>query len=1112
MLVAPTVQNEGVIDVEDGHLVLAAGQSVTISSLNYDNIEFEVQAPDNKVVNIGDMLSDGGSIGVFAGSIHNSGTISANAITVNDAGEIVLVAQGDNVQQHGTVTATSETGQGGHIEILGERVGLFGETTVDASGASSGGEVLVGGDYQGGNADVKNATQTVVGADAQISADAASSGDGGKVIVWADENTRYHGTISATGGKQQGNGGRVEVSGKTGLEFDGAVDVSAVAGDDGSILLDPDNITIQLSPPPGANDGEVTDGVVNFTDGPGNITDGLGDFFISETALEGLLGSIELQALNNITINADVTLNLTNQTPGENFTLRAGGDIIARGSIITAGADVFFYAGDIGGTGSSTAAITINGMIDTNAGNLSLDTNASTGSLTITGGGNVNTLTIGSAGSLLLTGGTFTLASDSSLDGNLTINGSTSVFNAGGTLTIGGALNLNQGALTVSGDTTVTGLTSLSGGTIGGAGAFNANGGVNISGALALNTVLNTASSSTLSGAGAVSGTGAISNSGSFDIQNDGTLAVDVTNSGTLTKSAGTSTSITNLTNSGTIDIQSGILNATSTYTQTAGSTLLSGGGLTVTTLSLNGGVLAGSGTVSGDVANNGGTVQPGGSGKVGTLSITGGYVQNSGSIEIEVRGNGGVSDHLDVTGAVTLNGTMDIIKINAFSVGNGLTLTPLTYASASGAFSSINVPEGFSNRPSYDGNSLTVTLFDPTAAWDWDNGAGDGLWTTALNWSSNILPGTSDDATIGAGFSVTLNNVASVNSLTLDGSLTLAAGGSLTLGSSSTFSNTSVFTMSAGALVANGGFTSNGAYTQNGGTATFKGTSAFNTVSLGAGSAMTMNLNAATTMASLTTGTGSNTPVIQGSGNVNVTGASTLNNANFGSGGVINFNGGVNITGPVTVNRGTSLNGGTLSGAGAISGTGAVNNTGSFDIQNGGTLAINLTNSGTLTKSAGNSTSITNLTNSGTIDIQSGILNTTSTYTQTAGSTLLSGGGLTVTTLSLNGGVLGGSGTVTGNVINDAGSIRPGNTGSTGLLTINGAYTQNSGGSIEIEVQGNGGSTDYDRMAVTGAVNLNGTMDIIEINAFTVGNGFTLTPLTYASASGTFSSINVPD
>ena len=100
------------LTITETHLVLAAGRSVTLSSLNYDNIEFEVQAPANKVVNLGELLSDGGSIGVFAGSIENRGTVSANAIRVNDAGEIELVAQGDNVQQDGVVTATSKTGQG----------------------------------------------------------------------------------------------------------------------------------------------------------------------------------------------------------------------------------------------------------------------------------------------------------------------------------------------------------------------------------------------------------------------------------------------------------------------------------------------------------------------------------------------------------------------------------------------------------------------------------------------------------------------------------------------------------------------------------------------------------------------------------------------------------------------------------------------------------------------------------------------------------------------------------------------------------------------------------------------------------------------------------------
>ena len=38
-------------------------------------------------------------------------------------------------------------------------------------------------------------------------------GHGGKVIVWADDATRFAGTISARGGARGGDGGLVEVSG-----------------------------------------------------------------------------------------------------------------------------------------------------------------------------------------------------------------------------------------------------------------------------------------------------------------------------------------------------------------------------------------------------------------------------------------------------------------------------------------------------------------------------------------------------------------------------------------------------------------------------------------------------------------------------------------------------------------------------------------------------------------------------------------------------------------------------------------------------------------------------------------------------------------------------------
>ncbi len=82
----------------------------------------------------------------------------------------------------------------------------------------------------------------------QISADAASSGDGGKVIVWADEVTCYHGTHQCDGWRSGGNGGLVEVSGKQNLAFNGFSrcrphrSVMSAA-----ILLDPNNITIQIA-------------------------------------------------------------------------------------------------------------------------------------------------------------------------------------------------------------------------------------------------------------------------------------------------------------------------------------------------------------------------------------------------------------------------------------------------------------------------------------------------------------------------------------------------------------------------------------------------------------------------------------------------------------------------------------------------------------------------------------------------------------------------------------------------------------------------------------------------------------------------------------------------
>src|SRR6186997_3201829 len=48
-LVAPSIENSGLIHTPGGELILAAGQKVTVSSLDHEGVQFEVQAPTDSV-------------------------------------------------------------------------------------------------------------------------------------------------------------------------------------------------------------------------------------------------------------------------------------------------------------------------------------------------------------------------------------------------------------------------------------------------------------------------------------------------------------------------------------------------------------------------------------------------------------------------------------------------------------------------------------------------------------------------------------------------------------------------------------------------------------------------------------------------------------------------------------------------------------------------------------------------------------------------------------------------------------------------------------------------------------------------------------------------------
>ncbi|HMG60833.1 MAG TPA: filamentous hemagglutinin N-terminal domain-containing protein, partial [Burkholderiales bacterium] len=326
-LVGPDVQNSGVIRSPQGQIVLAAGKSVELVSENSPFVTVRLVADTEQALNVGQLISDSGRIGMFGALVRQGGLVEANSAVVGANGEIRLVAtkdltldagsrttangaSGGNVLLQaeggtnlisGTVEAKGSSGQGGTIQALGVRVGVIGHGVIDASGDAGGGTVLVGGDAHGANPGVQNAQQTVIGPDGIIRADAGTTGDGGRVIVWSDESTKFFGSISARGGSQGGNGGFVETSGNV-LQAFGSVDTSAPNGRTGNWLLDPLDITISA-----AGNGLLTCSTgICFDDLPSLLS----DISVNTINASLLTTSVTLQAHRDITLQTN--LNLTN--------------------------------------------------------------------------------------------------------------------------------------------------------------------------------------------------------------------------------------------------------------------------------------------------------------------------------------------------------------------------------------------------------------------------------------------------------------------------------------------------------------------------------------------------------------------------------------------------------------------------------------------------------------------------------------------------------------------------------------------------------------------------------------------------------------------------------
>ncbi len=520
-LVAPNVINSGVITAKLGKVQLASGDSFTLDLYGDGLMEVAVSdaVTSQLVRNTGTIEADGGQIALTAAAGRNvvnslievQGSLKARSVGVRN-GEIIISAEGANhtnksgnstvlVSGSLDVSGMNAGETGGKVSIFGDNIAILTGARINASGDAGGGTVLIGGDYQG-HGTVPTSLATIVQSGTLIQANAITSGNGGKVIVWADNYTNFSGAIEINALGHTGDGGFGETSGKNILQAYGTVSATSRNGRRGEWLLDPASITINGnvttatgSPNfvPAATASEVNAGIVaGLLDAGTNVTittggdafAGNGDITVSTAITTTGTGSLTLSAYRHITVSAAITLTSGNITLGSRNANGTAGYVSVAADLTTTGGNIV-----IGGSNNLTTGYAV-GIAGQTAGvtiaNATL--NAGSGSITIRGQGLASTtnaygINLGTAAKLITTGSngiTLTGLGGNGTTGNVgiyvtgvntnyisTASGNILLTGTGaGSSTGGYGLSFNGGA-TVPYLTTTSGTITLSG-TVGG--------------------------------------------------------------------------------------------------------------------------------------------------------------------------------------------------------------------------------------------------------------------------------------------------------------------------------------------------------------------------------------------------------------------------------------------------------------------------------------------------------------------------------------------------------------------------------------------------------------------------------------------------------------------
>jgi len=1063
-LMGDTVRNSGTIGTAPGgQVVLAAGDSATVALANGQGIKLVLNdaTAGALVENTGNIHAQDGTVLLTArgkdtlldtvvnlDGFVRAGTVVADAGTT---GDVVVTGVID-------ASNTAPGASGGTVVLSGDRVGLFGDVSVDVSGDAAGGTVVIGGDtlhrLTGTQAEallqdgVNFASLTQVDAGARVRADAV-----------------------------HGNGGFVETSG-LGLDVQGTVSAKSEHGQAGAWLIDPTNITISTGNDSGYT-GDVTDG---FSGGSNNAAT-VRNTSISDALNTGTDVTITTASSGKGTGNIvqEAGADIIKSSGGEaNLTLLADGSIDLKGNIASTSDKLNLNMSAGAQTGRGTVRQDAGSTIDLNGGSLNVSGNTSKGA------GLTNHAIELSGKSLNIGGGSLTGAAGAGegvrMRGTMDLVGD-GTFNVNGTAVRGTGVRMNGATINVGDQAklVVDGTSSSGSGVF-----FDGDGKLNIrdEGSADITGTSQTGRGVQMTGWGSLM---SVADSGSLSIKGTSVNQIGLEQRQGSIQASGNAT--VNL--SGTSKNQAGILQTAGFRDHLSDDAHLSMNGESEANAGIYGYIVIASGNSSADI--NGKSVRGGGTrGVVNTtdnarVSVTGSSQE---ALGVLVGGTIGGSSSLEVNGSSVNDYGVGAAGTKLHVTDNATANVMGTSENGNGVQWSNNFEVSKAGKLNVTGNSTTGSGIRLTGGTlDIGDGGAVNLQGTSVKGAGVLLDG-AFTANVGVNGSLTINGESEEGAGILQkGKLDITGSGDIDIAGKSTSGtgvdltdDVSIKVSDTGSLNLSGKSTTDTGVSQGGtmdigggGKVTIDGTSSdgdgvklTGTGTIGVTDTGTLDISGTSDSGSGVSHTGQID--VTGTGRVNVDGKSgSGTGVDLSDGGVIDVSGG----GGINVD-GTSVDGTGVSQGGAISvkdgGQGAINgsstngtglkqaDTGTVDVGGTGQLGltgdsvngtgaeqggkIRVTDGGgvAVDGKSGTGTGIAQ-TGTGTIDV-SGTGSATIDGTSTSGTGVDQGGAIRVTD---GGGVAvdGKSGTGTGIAQTGTGTIDVGGTGS---ATIDGTSTSGTG------------------------------------------------------------------